>query len=645
MMNKIRKRRSPRNHDQYNLVDAFDTVLSGRLKSQRGLSSSSELPESFGDGKAYNDARNIIKAREAALGFEHTCKGNAEDIEKQADEIIQQVKLNDLRVYEEEPKRIGYGGQLHPHFYGDRFLSSADVIEKTKLFEICRKMPKGAHLHIHFNANLLPHVLIDVAKEMDNMYIMSNKPLLQIGPGVFSGFDECEITFQIFGEKNLRKKLGDKPSANLFDKDYQAGQPMSFKLFRDNFPGLPKPVRRNQALSNGSLSKEKYTVEEWLYQKLVFQEEEAYNSLQTANGAWEKFNGRTRMMKGLFNYERAYRTYTRLCLEDFSDDNIQYAEIRPNFMQTNQVWKDDGSEQFNNEEIMDLIIEEYNKFQKGHERKTVKGLKIIYCTPRSFSKEQVEEMLNECLDFKKKPKFERWIAGFDLVGEESKGNTLNTFAEVFIQFKEDCRAAKVDIPFLLHCGETLDFGTDTDGNLFDALLLGSKRIGHGFALPRHPYVMEQMKKKGVCVEVCPISNEILGLTPRINGHAIYNLLANNVHCTISTDNGTLFRSRLSHDFYQVMAGKADMTIHGWRQLIEWSIEHSCMEDGLKAEVQTAWKQEWQKFCDKIVKDKDYLLSPSDKGPSPNDPEYWNGWQKRQQKAAADNARTDVQMSG
>lgn len=84
-------------------------------------------------------------------------------------------------------------------------------------------------------------------------------------------------------------------------------------------------------------------------------------------------------------------------------------------------------------------------------------------------------------------------------------------------------------------------GTDVDGNLVDALLLKSKRIGHGFALTKHPYIMQRMKEEGICLELCPISNEILGLTPRVSGHAMYPLLANNVHCTVSSDNGTLFR--------------------------------------------------------------------------------------------------------
>lgn len=43
------------------------------------------------------------------------------------------------------------------------------------------------------------------------------------------------------------------------------------------------------------------------------------------------------MMKGLFNYEHAYRRYTQKLLAEFVKENIQYAEIRPNFMMTNQV--------------------------------------------------------------------------------------------------------------------------------------------------------------------------------------------------------------------------------------------------------------------------------------------------------------------
>lgn len=306
------------------------------------------------------------------------------------------------------------------------------------------------------------------------------------------------------------------------------------------------------------------------------------------------------MMKGLFNYETAYRKYTRLCLEDFMKDNIQYAEIRPNFMTNNQLYHDDGTGPIDNWGIMKIIIDEVEAFKAdiARENKTFGGLKVIYCTPRSFRPEDVKAALDECREFKKR--WPQWIAGFDLVGEEAKGRPLKDFVPELLEFQKLCREEKLEIPFLFHCGETLDMGTDTDANLVDALLLNSKRIGHGFALSKHPYIMQHMKERNICLELCPISNEILGLTPRASGHAMYQLLANNVHCTVSSDNGTLFRSSLSHDFYQVMVGKADMGLYGWKQLVLWSLQHSCLDAEEFERISTQWEKQWKEFIGWLI---------------------------------------------
>ena len=67
-------------------------------------------------------------------------------------------------------------------------------------------------------------------------------------------------------------------------------------------------------------------------------------------------------MKGLFNYETAYREYTASCLQSFLDDNVQYAEVRVNFMHTNRLLLDDGSGQIDNGGIVGLIIHECQNF-------------------------------------------------------------------------------------------------------------------------------------------------------------------------------------------------------------------------------------------------------------------------------------------
>jgi len=111
------------------------------------------------------------------------------------------------------------------------------------------------------------------------------------------------------------------------------------------------------------------------------------------------------------------------------------------------------------------------------------------------------------------------------------GNELRHFIPEFLNFRKKCKAQNLDIPFLFHCGETLEVGDKCDGNLFDAVLLNSKRIGHGYAIARHPLLMDIFKEK----------NEILGLTSTIAGHHLPILLANDVPCTINSDNATFYK--------------------------------------------------------------------------------------------------------
>jgi adenosine deaminase CECR1 len=116
-----------------------------------------------------------------------------------------------------------------------------------------------------------------------------------------------------------------------------------------------------------------------------------------------------------------------------------------------------------------------------------------------------------------------------------------------VAFQETCDQLNLDIPFMFHAGETLlDTGgsasqTPEKSNLYDALLLKSKRIGHGFSLTKHPHLIEEFIKKDICIELCPISNELLHLCRNIKEHPYPQLLAAGIPCTVNSDNPSLFR--------------------------------------------------------------------------------------------------------
>ncbi|KAJ6438902.1 Ent-kaurene oxidase-like protein [Purpureocillium lavendulum] len=582
----------------------------------RGLT---ELPAGSEDldMERYLAQRESVLGVERGLAFDSRCRQRATALERRAARIVTALRRRDDEdVYSRAAAREGHAGQRHRRFAGDHFLSNVDLIARTGLFAAARRLPKGAHLHIHYNACLPPRVLLDVARTMDHMHITSDVPLTSA-----AAFDACEIQFCMLSAD--RERPGD-----LFSEAYEARQTMRFGDFLARFAG-----------AHGGTA----TAEEWLVGKMEFGEDEAHNLLQTPEGAWEKFNGRTRMIKGLFNYETAYRTYTRRFVADLVADGILYAEVRPNFMTSNQLYRDDGSGPIDNAGIMEMIIDEVTSFKAdmaaaaaargggGQGTAAFAGIKVIYCTPRVFSPREVEAALDECFAFKQR--WPEWIAaisrippssalrnvsqpptdahpppsiaGFDIMGEESKGRPLRAFAREFLAFQRRCAAADppVRVPFLFHCGETLECGTATDDNLVDALLLGARRIGHGFALARRPHVAQRLRAAGVCLELCPISNEVLGLVPRVAGHAMYQLLAANVHCTVNSDNGAIFRSSLSHDFYQVMVGKADMDLFGWKQLVLWSIEHACLDDGdgdERRRVLRAWEAQWDEYLRWLV---------------------------------------------
>ncbi|RYP03600.1 hypothetical protein DL764_005030 [Monosporascus ibericus] len=367
------------------------------------------------------------------------CQRRASDDEPQADCILQILKRMDV----EKARNVG-----------NHFLETRDLLGQSDLLQIMQDVPKGGQLHVHFNACLPPENLLDIAASMKRMFITSDRALL-----TEDDYNQSEIQFQILSEK--REGL-----ENLSER-----HKMRFQDFLHQFPR----------------EKMGYSAMQWLISKLVFQEGEVY---KTPEEAWRMFNIRTRMMKGLFNYETAFKGYTRLFLEKLQAQGFQYAEIRLNFMNTNQLWSDDGNRQFTNQEMMEIIIHEYREFQR-RSNQALGGLKVIYCTPRSFSKENVKASLKECLDFKLR--WPKWIAGFDLVGEESKGHKLRYFLDEFMEFRVECKEKNVDIPFLFHCGETKD---DPDGNLLTALALGAKRVAHGFALPQRPVVMERMVERG-----------------------------------------------------------------------------------------------------------------------------------------------------
>lgn len=179
---------------------------------------------------------------------------------------------------------------------------------------------------------------------------------------------------------------------------------------------------------------------------------------------------------------------------------------------------------------------------------------------------------------------------------------------------------RVEIPFFFHAGETLGDGDITDENLFDAILLGTRRIGHGFSLYKHPLLIDMVKEKKILIESCPISNEVLRLTHSIMSHPLPALLARGVPVALCNDDPAILGqgvSGMSHDFWQALQGWENLGLEGLGSMAEnsvrWATHHDqnakewiqdvkngSFGNSVRAQRMKAWARQWEKFCQWIV---------------------------------------------
>lgn len=208
---------------------------------------------------AYNTRREALLRKEKGYGFEIRAVQDATEVERTANAIVERLRRSDeLDVYGKKTDKTG-----RKRAPADHFLGNVELINQTELFRVAQKMPKGAHLHCHFNACLPPDFLVREARGREHMYIKSSIPLVSD-----PAYQEAEIQFQILLHTNedQQRAIENAPNVNIFDESYEKDSWMSYPAFCERFPG--------------GYSK----TEEWLVSRMLLTEEEIHSMNQTGFG-------------------------------------------------------------------------------------------------------------------------------------------------------------------------------------------------------------------------------------------------------------------------------------------------------------------------------------------------------------------------
>ena len=92
------------------------------------------------------------------------------------------------------------------------------------------------------------------------------------------------------------------------------------------------------------------------------------------------------------------------------------------------------------------------------------------------------------------------------------------------------RAAAAGLAVVPHCGE----GTGAAG-VWAALALDPVRLCHAVGAEQDPRLVDELRDRGVCLDMAPSSNVALGVVADLEGHPLPVLLRAGVEVTLSTD--------------------------------------------------------------------------------------------------------------
>ena len=534
----------------------------------------------------YLNSRDALIDQEKATRADASFRSSLAPLAQEACAIVSRIRTDERQTVWVKDSELS--GHVFP---GMPFSLARGRMQKSKLWQIVKKMPKGALLHAHFDAMIDVDWLVDQALETEGMGFVAGK-----GLSTAQGRETAPVAFQYVG-----KFKGNKADdSSIWTSEPSTKIIIATQKAADSFPGGRSAFRT------------------WLISRMTITDSENLDHHQGLDAIWTKFASAFPIICSILFYEPIFRASLPRLFQELLEDGVRWVDLRCAFVSD---YRRAGSAEpeKNYSALFQAFHEELQKFKASEVGSRFWGARWIWTTLRVMPRKLVVESMQQCIAIKKQ--FPELICGFDFVGQEDSGRPLADLTPEIFWFRKRCVEEGVEIPFFFHAGECLGDGDATDENLFDAILLGTRRIGHGFSLYKHPLLVEMVKQKSILIESCPISNEVLRLTGSIMSHPLPALLARGVKVALCNDDPAILghgKNGLTHDFWQALQGWENLGLEGLGSLAENSVRWAAfgpdqktkewLKDvkdgvygqGVRGERMREWVAEWNRFCEWVV---------------------------------------------
>ena len=214
---------------------------------------------------------------------------------------------------------------------------------------------------------------------------------------------------------------------------------------------------------------------------------------------------------------------TREAIEDAAKDNVRYMELRFTPVALSRA------ERFPLHDVIDWVITS-TRDASNHYKVNVK---LIVSVNRHEGTDLAEQVAWLAADHIKDG-----IVAMDLAGNEADFPSQPFYGI----FKE---AKQAGLHVTIHAGE---WGPAY--NVREAIEdIGAERIGHGVRVLEEESIVALARERSTAFEVCITSNYQSGVVESLDTHPLVKMLESGLNVTINTDDPSISRITLSHEYY------------------------------------------------------------------------------------------------
>lgn len=241
------------------------------------------------------------------------------------------------------------------------FSLAKERLAGTRLWQIARRMPKGALLHCHMSAMVDLEFLFNLTLDTPGMFFYAAEPLTSL-----RALRTASVLFQ-YSKTAPRESA----AASIWTDGYVPETLVPVSVAAASFPDGGRA---------GFVA--------WLRERSSIVQKESLEHHLGVDEVWRKMNAAFMVVGSIVYYEPILRAYVRRLLEAIVDDGVRWVELREVFpVPYRQENADACDEGFSN--MVRAIGEEVEKFKATAKGKNFWGARIIWTSLRARGAEVI----------------------------------------------------------------------------------------------------------------------------------------------------------------------------------------------------------------------------------------------------------------